>query len=130
MQTLAAGTRLPSLTVRTINLAAGAKGGIHDDEKAREMGYAGGFVGGITVLGYMMRLMHEQFGMAWLATGSFNGRLRRPLYAGVDATVEATVVEEPSAANGDRVAVELKVLDPAGEVAAFATAGCRVDNHG
>lgn len=128
--TMTTGTRLPSITVRTVNLAAESKGSIHDDEKAREMGYAGGFVGGVTVLGYMMRLMHETFGDAWLASGSFNGRLRQPLYAGVEATVEGTVVEEPNAANGGRLMVELRVLDPNGTVAALASAGCRVQNDG
>jgi len=128
--TLASGARLPTLTIETINLAAQAKGSIHDDEKAREMGYEGGFVGGITVLGYMMRLMHEQFGVAWLESGTFSGRLRQPLYAGVAATVEGTVVEQPSTENGGRVTVELKVLDPKGTVAAFASAGCRAHEHG
>ena len=127
---MTAGTKLPTFTIRTVNLAAQSKGSIHDDEKAREMGYEGGFVGGITVLGYMMRLMHETFGKAWLESGSFNGRLRQPLYAGVEATVEGTVVEEPSPANGGRVSVELRVLDPTGTVTAFASAGCRVQDDG
>jgi acyl dehydratase len=130
MQTMTVGTRLATRTVRTVNLAAESKGSIHDDDKARAMGYDGGFVGGVTVLGYMMRLMHEAFGAAWLASGRFNGRLRRPTYAGVDVTVEGTVVEEPSAANGGRVTAELKVLDPDGNVTAFASASCQVARHG
>jgi hypothetical protein len=119
------GTKLETRTIRTINAARESKGSIHDDEKAREMGYAGGFVGGVTVLGYMMRLMHENFGQAWLATGHFSGRLRQPTYADVDVTVEGTVVEEP-AANDGRVAVELRVLDQNGTVTAFASASCKV----
>ena len=125
-----AGTRLPSITIRTVNNAAQVKGSIHDDEKARQMGYEGGFVGGVSVLGYMMRLMHETFGEAWLASGQFNGRLRQPLYAGVEATVEGSVVAEPSPRNGGRVAVELKVLDPKGTAVAFASASCRVHTDG
>jgi hypothetical protein len=125
-----AGTKLPARTIRTINSARDSKGSIHDDEKAREMGYQGGFVGGVTVLGYMMRLMHENFGVAWLATGRFNGRLRQPTYADVDVTVEGTVVEEPSAANGGRVMVELRVLDTGGSVTAFASASCEVGSDG
>lgn len=125
MQTsTAAGTQLPSVRISTVNSAAGAKGSIHDDEKAREMGYAGGFVPGTTVLGYMTRLMNDAFGQAFLRTGRFNGRLRLPTYAGVDALVEGSVVEEPSAANGNRVTVELRVLDPEGKVTAFASASC------
>ncbi len=125
MQTsTAAGTRLTPVRISTVNSAAGSKGSIHDDEKAREMGYAGGFVPGTTVLGYMTRLMNDAFGEAFLRTGRFNGRLRLPTYAGVDALVEGSVVEEPSAANGNRVTVELRVLDPEGKVTAFASASC------
>jgi acyl dehydratase len=124
------GAKLETRTIRTINAARESKGSIHDDEKAREMGYAGGFVGGVTVLGYMMRLMHENFGRAWLATGTFNGRLRQPTYADVDVTVEGTVVEEPSATNAGRVTVELRVLDQNGTVTAFASASCKVETDG
>ena len=125
-----AGAKLETRTIYTINASRESKGSIHDDEKAREMGYAGGFVGGVTVLGYMMRLMHENFGQAWLATGRFNGRLRQPTYADVDVTVEGTVVEEPSAANDGRVSVELRVLDENGTVTAFASASCKVATDG
>ena len=125
-----AGTKLPGTTIHTINSASGARGSIHDDEKAREMGYEGGFVPGPTVLGYMMRLMHEAFGDAWLEDATFSGRLRQPTYANLDATVEGTVVEQPSAENGGRVTVELRVLDPSGNVTAFASASCRVQSDG
>ena len=122
----AAGTRLPTLRIATINSAAGSKGSIHDDEKAREMGYAGGFVPGTTVLGYMTRLMREAFGTDFLRTGTFEGRLRRPTYAGVEITVEGTIVEPPSAANGQRATAELRVLDSDGQATATATASCQV----
>jgi acyl dehydratase len=124
------GAKLETRTIYTVNASRESKGSIHDDEKAREMGYAGGFVGGVTVLGYMMRLMHENFGQAWLASGHFSGRLRQPTYADVDVTVEGTVVEEPSAANDGRVTVELRVLDQNGVVTAFASASCKVENDG
>ncbi len=119
-----AGAILPVLRILTSNSASGATGSIHDDEKAREMGYAGGFVPGVTVLGYMMRAMNESFGAAWLSSGRLNGRLRTPTYAGVEVTVEGTIVEEPSRDNGGRVTVELRVLNPEGSVTAFASASC------
>lgn len=124
------GASLETRTIRTINASRESNGSIHDDEKAREMGYASGFVGGVTVLGYMMRLMNENFGQAWLATGHFNGRLRQPTYADVDVTVEGTVVEEPTATNDGRVTVELRVLDQNGTVTAFASASCKVGTDG
>lgn len=124
--TPATGAALPPITVQTINSARESKGSIHDDEKAREMGYAGGFVPGVTVLAYMTRLMREAFGADWLAGGTFKGHLRRPTYAGVEVTVEGDVVEAPSAENGGRVAVELRVRDPEGNVTATGRATCRV----
>lgn len=127
MQTqLTANAPLTTLRIHAVNSAAASKGSIHDDEKAKKMGFAGGFVPGVTVLAYMSRLMHESFGDAWLSHGAFDGRLRRPVYEGAEVTVEGTVIEAPSAENGGRVQVELRVLDPEGTVAAFASASCRV----
>lgn len=122
---IAPNTQLPPLKIVAINAAAESKGSIHDDEKARQMGYAGGFVGGSTILAYMSRLMHETYGRAWLTDGAFSGRLRRPVYNNAEVTVEGTVIEAPSEANGNRVQVELRVLDPEGNVAAFASASFR-----
>jgi hypothetical protein len=127
MQTeTAAGSPLPVLRIATINSAAGSKGSIHDDEKARQMGYAGGFVPGTSVLGYMTRLMRVAFGADFLRSGVFEGRLRRPTYAGVEITVEGSIIEPPSAANGQRATVALRVLDPDGQATATATASCVV----
>lgn len=115
-------TQLAPLRILPVNHSANSKGSIHDDEKAREMGYRGGLVGGSTILAYMSRLMFTTFGDAWLAGSTFTGRLRRPVYEGAEVTVEGTIVEEPSAANGQRVIVELRVLNPDGEVAALGQA--------
>lgn len=127
---LSEGTRLPSLTISTVNNAANDAGSIHDDSTARDLGFQGGFVPGPTVLGYMVRLMDETYGPAWLRDANFNGHRRRQTYAGVEAIIEGVVVEAPSAANGGRVTVELKVLDPKGTVNALASASCKVDTNG
>ena len=119
-------SRLPSLTILPVNSAAESTGSIHDDETARAMGYKGGLVPGVTVLGYMSRLMQETFGRRWQSGSTFNGRLRRPVYEAAMLTVEGTVVEAPSAGNENTLVVELKVVDPNGEVVAFAQATCRV----
>ncbi len=122
--TLEVGGDLPTITIAPVNAAADSKGSIHDDEKAREMGFRGGFVGGSTILAYMSRLMHENFGAAWVETGTLNGRLRRPVYEGGEVTVEATIIETPSNSNGRRVTVELRVVSDEGEVAAIGSATC------
>jgi len=122
--TLEVDTALPKITIAPINAAANSKGSIHDDEKAREMGFRGGFVGGSTILAYMGRLMHDNFGRAWVETGTLNGRLRRPVYEGGDVTVEGTIIEVPSDANGGRVTVELRVVTDEGEIGAIGSATC------
>lgn len=119
-------TALPPIRLMPINSSADSKGSIHDDEKAREMGYKGGLVGGSTILAYMSRLMHQSFGEAWFSDSTLSGRLRRPMYEGGEVTVEGTIVEAPSEANGHRVTVELRVLTPEGEAAAVGQGSCVV----
>lgn len=115
---------LESLRILPINSSADSKGSIHDDEKAREMGYRGGLVGGSTILAYMSRMMFANYGDAWLSGSTLSGRLRRPVYEGGEVTVEGTIVEEASKANGNRVTVELKVVTPEGETGAIGQATC------
>lgn len=120
-------TKVGPLRILPKNSAADSKGSIHDDEKAREMGYKGGLVPGVTVLGYMSRLMQETFGERWQSEGStFKGRLRRPVYEGAEVSVEGTVVDSPTTENGNMVTIELKVIDSENVVAAFAQAACRI----
>ncbi|HXH21591.1 MAG TPA: hypothetical protein VNN10_06145 [Dehalococcoidia bacterium] len=114
--------KLRSFQISAVNSAADSKGSIHDDEKAREMGYEGGFVPGPTVLGYMSRLMRETFGRNWLSDATFSGRVRRPVYEGTMVTVEGQVVEGPDELG--RVVVELRVVSPTKEVLAEAQASC------
>ena len=129
-QVLERDAALTPIRLLPINSAADSKGSIHDDEKAREMGYRGGLVSGSTILAYMRRLMYASFGADWLADSALSGRLRRPVYEGGEVTIEGTVVEAPTEANGRRVTVELRVLTPEGEVAAIGQASCRVTPTG
>lgn len=118
---------LPSLRIRAINSASASAGSIHDDAKAREMGYRGGLVPGVTIMGYMSRIMNENFSSAWIADSTFNGLLRRPVYEGDEVTVEA-LASPPDAAG--RIGVEIRVLDPEGNVCARAEATCRAPEPG
>jgi hypothetical protein len=118
--------KLTAIKILPKNSASESKGSIHDDEKAREMGYKGGLVPGVTVLGYMSQLMQETFGQRWQSGSTFKGRLRRPVYEGAEVAVEGTVVEAPAASNENTVTVELKVIDADGVVAAFAQATCKL----
>lgn len=116
---------LPVLKILPINSASGSAGSIHDDEKAKEMGYRGGFVPGVTVLGYMTAAMQNAYGPGWQPGSTFRGRLRRPVYEGAEIVVEGVVVEEAAASNGHTTTVELRVVDDEGTVAAVATATCK-----
>jgi acyl dehydratase len=118
----AASRTLTPIRVRAVNSASGSRGSIHDDAKAREMGYRGGLVPGVTVLGYLARMMQANFGAAWQADATLDARLRRPVYEGDEVTVEGTV--EP-ADDPTRVRVDLRVIDPRGELCAAGTAVCR-----
>lgn len=122
--TLTPGAIIGPISITPINSAAASKGSIHDDEKAKEMGYRGGFVPGVTVLGYMTRLLYETYGAAALQNGTFAGRLRRPVYEGADITVDGTII----ARNGDSISLELRVVTPEGEVAAIGSATLTVES--
>jgi hypothetical protein len=123
------GATIGPITITPYNSAANSKGSIHDDDKAREMGYRGGFVPGVTVLGYMTRLLHVAFGAAALSDFQFRGRLRRPVYEGADVTVDGTVTGRSTEDGVERVSVEMRVVTAEGEVAAIGSATCRVDGH-
>lgn len=123
--TMEVGSTIGPISIRPYNSAAASRGSIHDDEKAREMGYRGGFVPGVTVLGYMTRLLKEAFGPVVLADLTYAGRLRRPVYEGGDVTVDGTITGRTSE-GGERVSVEMRVLTPEGELAALGSATCRV----
>ena len=118
---------LPTLRIRAINSASESAGSIHDDAKAREMGYRGGLVPGVTIMGYMSRLMYENFSTDWTEGGSFHGLLRRPVYEGDEVTVEG-IASAPDA--DGRIGVEINVIDPEGNVCARANATCRAGSEG
>lgn len=125
--TTAENRELPVLRIRAINSASESAGSIHDDAKAREMGYRGGLVPGVTIMGYMSRIMNENFPSGWVAGSTFHGLLRRPVYEGDEVRVEGSA--SPIDQEG-RVAVEIRVLDPKGDICATAKATCRVTQSG
>lgn len=118
---------LPALRITAVNSASESAGSIHDDVKARQMGYRGGLVPGVTIMGYMSRIMHENFPSAWMADSTFQGLLRRPVYEGDEVTVEGAASIPDSEG---RVSVQIQVIDPEGNVCARATATCRASERG
>ncbi|MFN0096778.1 MAG: MaoC family dehydratase [Dehalococcoidia bacterium] len=107
---LRVGQTLPAYQVRAYNGAAQSENKIHDDAVAREYGFAGGLVPGVTVHAYMTQPAIEAFGLAWLERGSMSSRFLKPVYEGELVTVEAAVT---SVGDGD-VTMSLVAKNPAG----------------
>lgn len=108
------GTELPAYTVRARNLAADSENRIHDDDVAREHGFRGGLVPGITTYAYMTRPVAGAFGLDWLERGTMAARFLAPAYDGDTVTVR-TLVEEVDATG---VRVSLRVEDAVGATCA------------
>ena len=99
--------------VRAHNLDADSSNRIHSDDVARDYGFAGALVPGVTVHAYMTRPAVDHWGIAWLERGTMSVRLERPVYEGDDLEIDA-------AEEGD--ALRLSVRTPRDEVAATASA--------
>lgn len=76
---IAPGVTLPVRHVRARNLFRDAANRIHDDAVARQHGYAGALVAGVTVYGYLTRLVVEGWGVEWLRRGTATVRFTRGL---------------------------------------------------
>ena len=81
------GQVLPPHQVRAHNGATASENKIHDDAVARQHGFAGGLVPGITVFGYLTAPIVKAWGQAWLERGALSARFRQPIYDGDDVTV-------------------------------------------
>ena len=83
--------RLPEYRVKARNSPAHAENKIHDDAVARQYGFRGGLVPGVTVYAYLTHPLVEAFGAAWLERGTAEVRFVRPVLDGEEVTVSGTV---------------------------------------
>lgn len=60
---------------------------IHSTEGAKEYGYQGALVGGVTVFGWSTPLIFESLGRSWLDQGWAELAFRRPTYPGDELTI-------------------------------------------
>lgn len=109
---LAAGQVLPEHRVMARNGAAQSENKIHDDTVARQYGFAGGLVPGVTVWAYMVAPVFEALGPDWVRHGRLFGRFLKPVYEGEEAVVHTTVA---SVENGVTT-LDIEVRNPAGEL--------------
>jgi acyl dehydratase len=103
---------LPEYRVTAHNGSTASENKIHDDTVARQYGFAGGLVPGVTVYAYMTRPAVELFGLRWLEHGAMNARFLKPFYEGEAVTVRAAVV----AAGEHGVQLELSAVNESGEI--------------
>ena len=85
------GMQLPSHTLMAHNDAAASANKIHDDTVARQYGFRGGLVPGVSVYAYMTYPLVHSFGEAWLTRGTAQVQFAKPIYAGDQVTVTGTV---------------------------------------
>ena len=87
---------------------------IHDDAVARQYGFRGGLVPGVTVYGYLTWAPASTWGEVWLERGALEARFVKPVYAGDDVDVRA----EPS----DDGRLALTATNQGGEICAVGSA--------
>ncbi|MBI5947671.1 MAG: hypothetical protein HY875_06010 [Chloroflexi bacterium] len=112
------GQSLPEYRVVAHNGAVASDNKIHDNVVAKQYGFSGGLVPGVTGYAYMTRPIMDALGPAWLERGTMTARFIKPFYEGDLVTCRATV----SAVAGDRVEFALEALNQSGEVCAIGTA--------
>jgi acyl dehydratase len=95
------------------NDAAESENKIHEDSVARQYGFAGGLVPGVTVYAYLTWPAVERWGLEWLDRGAMSARFASPVYDG--ETVEIHSHERDGV-------LHVEARNPKGEVCATATA--------
>jgi acyl dehydratase len=120
---IASGVTLPVRHVRARNLFRDAANRIHDDAVARQHGYAGALVAGVTIYGYLAQLVVAAWGPDWLRRGTGSVRFLRPIYDGEELVLGGRVVARSANPVVGETVAELEARNPRGEVAATMIAG-------
>jgi acyl dehydratase len=82
---------LPGYRVKARNTSLHGENAIHDDTVARQYGFPGGLVPGVTVYAYLTHPLAEAFGAAWLQRGTASVRFARPVLDGEELLVTGEV---------------------------------------
>lgn len=116
-------------TIKARNTASDSPNPIHTEE-ARQHGFRGGIVPGLTLYAYLVRPLVDIWGPTWLQNGQMETQFRAPVYDGDEIVVSAERISGPDSAfrisvrneNGDECVrgTALQARDrPAVEVAAY-----------
>jgi len=114
---LTAGTVLPEFHVSAPAPTEPHENKIHEDDLARQYGFKGGLVPGVTVYAWMTHPVVEALGAEWLERGEFETRFPKHIYYEEPATIRAMVV----AKTADSVTIEAAAHNSVGEVCGTAT---------
>ena len=95
------------------NDAVESENKIHEDSVARQYGFAGGLVPGVTVFAYLTWPAVERWGVDWLDRGSISARFAAPVYDGETVEIHCDVHDG---------VLQIEARNPNGEVCATATA--------
>src|SRR5437762_14309139 len=87
---------------------------IHEHGLARELGFRGGLVPGVTVYGWMTHPVVAALGRDWLERGTFAARFARPVYFDEPVTIQASVAQR----DGEDVVIEARAVDRDGNTCA------------
>ncbi len=88
---LTPGTALPEFHVSAPEPTEPRENKIHEDTVARQYGFKGGLVPGVTVYGWLTHPVVEALGAEWLEGGSFRTRFAKPIYFDEPAVIRARV---------------------------------------
>jgi len=116
------GSEITPVTKIAKNTAQGM--GIHDDARARTLGFKAALVPGITSLAYVMEMLMNLFGENWMTSGEINLSFINPLYEGERVTARAIVRDKKVEDRGLRLFLEVWTEnDEGGKVAAGTASG-------
>jgi acyl dehydratase len=84
---------LPAYRVKARNTSRHGENAIHDDAVARQYGFRGAFVPGVTIYAYMTHPIVQALGPAWLARGTASVRFLKPILDGEEVVVAGSIAE-------------------------------------
>lgn len=85
---------LPPYRVRTHNASEQSENRMHSDDVARQFGFKGALVPGVTIFSHMTRPLVERFGEQWLAHGIAEVAFFKPAYEGDLLTVRTRPADD------------------------------------
>src|SRR5438445_97753 len=94
---LSPGAELPEFHVSAAAPTEPRENKIHEDDVARQYGFKGGLVPGVTVYGWLTHPVVEALGAEWLEKGSFRARLAKPTYVEQPPAIAARVAARTGA---------------------------------